>query len=907
MEKKKKITYSLLGLAAVVVLGVVIFFGVHFYKKLTTEVTSVYHAIPGNSYALVEVDKPSVFWGKMKNQLIYHELNDIQKIREYTHRIDFLDSLLNKNEAFRAWVEKGKLVLSLHYRGSDRFSLLGLLQLSTTRQADEVVGLIKEHATVVSIGEHPYPQYKATINDSNVFYFSVPEGILMASYDAALLSQSVEFLKSGRHILTDAEFRSVYQVKGNNEDAHIFFNHKGFHRFLASYAAPDQVGAIQNWSGFAGWSELDLNLTPRGLWFSGYTSLNDSSRNFLSVFHNQKADEIRLSSVVSSRTAAIQYFGLDDFASFYQKYQSFRVDQPKLEKYTSNFKDEYDLDIEDYFISWIDNEFARVTAKSAGEKYYHYAVFSSRDAREARQSLRKISDAINTKKKNTLDTLTYKGYPIGQINDPYLLEMFFGNMFAQFRNPYYTVIDDFVFFAQSHNAIKTAITEYTLENTLQANKQYKSFLNNMAGQANVYYYYNLQYALEYFLDHVSPSMKAFMQDDMNEIKNIPLGGFQYRYQDEKIYTNFYLGADTTNYQQSLVSGWKTALDAEIARKPQFVIDHTNDQKKIVVFDRLKQMYLINLNGQIEWKIQLKELPAGELELVDIYNNDKYQYLFSTPSYIYCVALDGNFVDGYPFRTASSNTNAVAVFDYKQNSSYRYLVAGEDQTIYNYNKEGKPVVGWQFPQVDHLVTTKVQRLLIENKDFIIIADTAGNVRFLNRRGEERIVPQPAFTNDPATPFYPAQIRDNAGMITTDKDGRVIFIDKEGQVEKIVLNEFDVGYSFAFTDFNGDGAKDFLYLSNRYFYAYDQNWEIISTYELAYDMQPGIQALTLNGSNMLLARTADHRLVHLLMDDARLLNETPVSMFPVISYVNPTENKRNIVLSDGKRLESILLNE
>ena len=42
------------------------------------------------------------------------------------------------------------------------------------------------------------------------------------------------------------------------------------------------------------------------------------------------------------------------------------------------------------------------------------------------------------------------------------------------------------------------------------------------------------------------------------------------------------------------------------------------------------------------------------------------------------------------------TNSVSVLDYDKNKDYRFLIAGNDNKIHNYNVLGKGVSGWIYP-------------------------------------------------------------------------------------------------------------------------------------------------------------------------------------------------------------------
>ncbi|MCF8331441.1 MAG: DUF3352 domain-containing protein [Bacteroidales bacterium] len=905
--KNKKVTKNLLiGLLVLIILIPGGYFGVRYYKKLTQGVTPVYHAVPVNSSAVIELKHPGNFWEYLKNQNIAKQLQDITEIDRFFKKTDYLDSLLKQDEDFKRWVQKKPLLLSLHYRGGDHFSYLGLLQLSNTRQEKKVIDFIGKHSKISKTGDEPYTYYKAEINDSLKFYFSVPEGILIASMDRDLLQQSLTFLKKEQHILTIAEFRKVYKARGKDVEANVFFNHRGLHRYLSRLAGDDYVTAFSNWSNYAGWAEADLMMSDDGLWFSGNTLVNDTAKHYLKIFKDQNPGNIKMTDILPARTALLSYYSYDDFNTFYPKYKQKLDKADEQKKYVTNFNAKYDLNLNEYFLSWIDDEFARCVVSDPQGKYYNYAIVRARDTKEAKQSLDKISGAIRNTDRVETDTMNYRGVEIGHLKNPYLLRMFLGKKFDVFKQPYYTILDEYVVFSGSKKAAQYAINQYMLENTLNNNKQYLAFADKIAGQANIYLYYNLRYGKDFLASRLDVKARSFLLNNTDEINDIPLGGFQYQYQGDKIYTNFYFKSDTARREVS--SGWQLALEAPLACKPEFVVDHYTKQKKIVAFDKQKQMYLININGKIEWKIRLKELPVGGVEMIDYYNNGKYQYLFNTPSYVYCIALNGKHVEGFPFQTDVISRNPLSAFDYKNTSDYRILMAGKDKYIYNYRKDGSQVEGWQKYQSDHLVLAKIQRIVLDNKDFIIVADTAGGVHFLSRRGVKRIVPQPAFTNNSKIPFYKLTTDGKQVMMTTDKDGRIIFIDKEGKVDKFILNEFSPNFEFEFADYDRDGKRDFIFLDNNSLYVYNQDYQIIEKREFDFEVLGDIKDIPhTQDSIRLILRKTNQEVVKIKPESLETFKDPVFSQFPVLVYDKSDKRGGNLIISTDKRIESIPLSD
>lgn len=905
MEKKKIIKRTLLGILGVLILGVAGYFGYRYYIKLKAEVRPVYHAVPGNSNALIEINKPAEFWKRFKDNQLHQELNKIPEFEKWFSTINFVDSLTNTNEFISKWTRQEKLLFSLHYRGSGRFSVLGMLQLPNTRQRDRIINYMEKHVAISQLTTEPYKIYRAAINDSTDFFFTVPEGIWIASFDKELLHQSIDFLTSEQHILKLENFKKVYESRGKNVDANFYFNHKGFHRFIAKFAADNRTPDLSNWSDYGGWTELDLLMENEGLWFSGYTKVNDSSNQFLNTFIECPPGKIKMPEILPASTALLSYYGFKDFDSFYNDYKTHQGKKKKRKNYIKNFKNEYGIDLSKHLLAWIDDEMAKSVIKASHDTYYQYAVINSRDAKETVQSLNSLALGISENIDKPLDTSEYRGFTIGKLRDPYIFPMTFGQRFNFLVNPSYTVINSYAVFANSDTALKYMINEYMLNETLKNNAHYKNFSQKIAEQANVYLYYNLRYALDYLMPAFTTDVKEFINENKKHLSDIPYGGYQYKYQNGKIYTNFYIKADTSSVHESNAE-WQTVLDAPLAKAPEFVIDHYKERKKIIAFDIRKQMYMIDRKGNIEWKIKLKELPLGSVELIDYYDNGKYQYLFNTPSYVYCIALNGKTVKNFPFKAENEMTNPLAAFDYKGDKDYRIVAAGSDMKIYNYQKDGEQTSGWEKPSMEYLVKNKIQRIVLDNKDFIIVADTSGSVKYLSRRGVNRISPEPAFTNDPGTKFYKVNREGKEMMMTTDKAGRIILIDKEGKVNKYTLNEFSVQYSFGFSDINNDGNREYIFLDNSSIYIYNREFEIIRKQQFDNKVHPRLNLYSGDGKPRIFLRTKqNNRIIRLEKHSLKPFKKIQFSRHPVMIYQNPPEKAQNMIITKDNIIESVAI--
>ncbi len=908
MDRKRKVIKTLLiSLGTLVAVSAIGYAGVRFYLQLKEEVSPVYHGVPSGSFAILDINAPSIFWSDFQETEPARQLEKVPFFRHIFDVIRLTDSVSSSSDALGACFSGNKMLLSLHYRGGGSFSALGLLQLPNTRQEGAIVAFMEKHAQVEEMGQSPFNSYKATLDDTIMVYFSVPKGIFVASFDRALLEKSLSALDNDRHILSREDFSSVYRSGEEDVQAKIYFNHTGFHRFLAAFATENMPDQLEIWSGYAHWAAMDLRLPHEGMWLSGSAMMDEKKDNYLHVFSGQAPEKMDLQSVLPASTAILNYFSFEDFISFHSNYLQKTGGYDRYKSYVQSFTEKYNINPNDYMLAWVYKEMARNIVQLPGGKYVSCAILRARDSKEALHSLQRMGNAIDKKEGRPSDTVVFRGVDIHRVNDPYLFVNMFGQHFSDISSPWYVVLDDYVVFCSSLEGIEYVINDFLLQNTLAESRFYQEFSPQLTARANAFLYYNLQYAAEYILPLLDDKVRKTVLEHIDHLINIPLGGFQYQVQNGSAFANFYIKADTGITPDASL-GWQLALEEPPAAEPAFISDHRTGQKNIVVFDRNNQMYLVDLKGTIQWKQTIKETPLGPVEVIDYYNNGRNQCLFATRSYIYCIDLNGEMVSGFPLEVDVNNTSPVAAFDYLSDGNYRFIFAGEDNVIRNINKDGNKVRGWYEPEMDKPITGKMQRVVLQGKDFIIAACSEGDARFFNRRGEQRLSPEPAFTNHTQTPFHKAVRNGQEYIMTTDQGGRIIFIDKEGVVEKLELNDFSPEYAFLYDDFTGDGRKDYIFADNGYVFIYDADFNLVFKRQAPPRVQPEIILGNPKGiSPVLVLRSKNDNRVHIIREQEVQdgPEESYFSDFPPLMYYNQVSKELYMILFNGKRIESILL--
>jgi hypothetical protein len=165
-------------------------------------------------------------------------------------------------------------------------------------------------------------------------------------------------------------------------------------------------------------------------------------------------------------------------------------------------------------------------------------------------------------------------------------------------------------------------------------------------------------------------------------------------------------------------------------------NHRSGTKDILVQDQENTIYLISAGGKVKWYRNLEGKILGGVSQIDSYQNNKFQMVFNTKSKLHVVDILGNEIDGFPIKFSFKASNPVSIFDYDNNKDYRFLIAGDDFKIYNYNIFGTQVSGWIQPELNSGIDRQLKHFAINGLDYILSIQNSGIIKLYNRRGGER---------------------------------------------------------------------------------------------------------------------------------------------------------------------------
>lgn len=673
--------------------------------------------------------------------------------------------------------------------------------------------------------------------DNQTYQLAIMDGIVLFTPSAKLLQQALKsYSKKRGHFSQSRAFENVAKTSGKIVDARIYINYPKLALMLGKIVNPGYQTDLQYIARFAQWTEVDLLLKSKEILLSGYTF--SGKHNLLSQFNRQN----------SVNANAYSLYPFNTNLSLCKSYTDFsKVVSIKL---LSRFKLAYQTDIKE--LIHLSKEVCFVSNAMYPNELPNksWAIIRFNDVFKAEHLLKSLGF-----KSKSYRTIKYSNHLIRSINIPDFLPRIYGKIFSGIQKNYYILLNGYVVFANTPDALIRLIHYYDMGKTLNLNDNFRLFSNDLVTSSNLTFQLHLRGFLNMTPKYLDRKTSQQVIKDKSILDNFQYMTLQFSHEDSLYYTNFVLEYNKA-YKEENLALWKIRLDNPIVGKPYLVKGNRNNKYDIIVFDRGKHMYFINYNGKILWTKKLPGLPISRVYQVDYYKNGKTQYLFNTAHNIFLIDRKGHFVANYPIRIRPAATNGLSLFDYTNRGDYRILLAQADKKIHDFTIKGSPVKGWTYPRMPDIVTQRIYRLIYNHKDYIIITDINNNVKIVSRRGKQRIYLQTRFKKAKNSAYYVNRTNNKGIFLTTDTKGQLVYISESGKITYTSFGEFSPDHYFLYDDFNGNLSKDFIYIDHKKLTVFNRDKKVLFSYTFPSNIDVQPELFSLGSRQKVLGVVASH---------------------------------------------------
>ncbi len=794
-------------------------------QTFSTKQNPAYKAVPQKCPLIIEVKNTEGFYRELKsNQPIIAELKSISEIDGLFSKIGRVYDFVGDHSGIGNLLKGKSVIISINLTGKNQLTSLYLVQMNDENESNSAIETVTADLKLqYSITPKKYENTTVfnARSAEHSFFYACANDIFMVSEDFILIEQAIRQTNS-QNLLNNYEFIELYKTIEENSFANVFINHLTIPQLLAKFVSPEIRKTIGRLAAYSSWSGLDLTVKPSDLEINGFSYTKDSSDHYLNIFRNQEAEKMTIEKAIPANATYFVALNLKNTANYLDQYESYikaNGNYYPREMSLMEFQKKTKTDAIRLFKEIGGTQFAgvytNINKSNPGQNRFFVAeIISETDAKE---KIAKAVSEFGLNGKNGTDNLhteftinSKKSFDIYRLPISNLAESLFGRAFSGINGNYIVLYRKYLIWGDNLPGLKGYLQSLVSEKTLANDSIYQVYVKNSQPKVNFYLYAKVPKVFRLKEVLLKPEISANLSANEEAIRKFSTLSWQFSISGNMIENRINLKYDP-NVKEEPEAIWQLKLEGQLAQKPKLGLNHKDLlNREVVVCDKMNNIYLINKEGNILWKMNIPGEIVSDIHQIDIYQTKRYQYLFNTKTQLYLIDRMGNNVRKFPVFLKSIASNGVSVAEYGKNKEYRFFVAGEDKKVYAFDRDGKLVPKWNFEGSESLVTKPISHYEIDGKDFIVFSDQQ-NTYFLDRQGKSREL-QPAQYNHSGNQMYFIN-EGNPRLISTDQSGKIHIQDFTGQAEIKEVGKFGAGHRFAAVDIDGNGSLEYLFAEGK----------------------------------------------------------------------------------------------
>ena len=815
----------------VILLAAVAFLGKKYYpfhkekpviQTFSTKQNPAFKAVPQKSPLIIEVKDQEGFYNALKgDNPAFAQLKGIKEFENIFSTVSQFKDFVSSRSGISNLLKGKSIIISANPTGKNQFTNLFLIALndkSESGSAPEIVSQELGSAYTITRKTYENTTIFGAKSAELSFFFACNDDVFMVSEDFILIETAIRHSIS-QNLLNNQEFTEAYKTIEENSLANIFINHLTIHQLLSRLVSPEIKKNIGQIASFSNWSALDLSANSSILELNGYSVTRDSSDNYLNIFRNQEPPKLTIEKAIPANASYFVALNLKNASTFLDHYETYIKANGNFyprEMSLIEFQKKTNTNAVKLIKELGGNQFAGVytTINKSNPTQNRFFVTDFINTSETKEKLLKAVTEFNKAASAQASTVfvadSKNKFEIYRLPITYMAESLFGRIFSGIDGEYFVLFKKYLIWGDNLPGLKNYLQSLVSEKTMANDSIYKAYTANGQTNPSLSIYAKIPKVFRLKDAMLKPEVSTMLSENEDIIRKFSTFSWQFSVSDNMIKNQIRIKYDP-NIKEEPQAVWQLKLEAPLARKPKMVLNHKDlPNREVIVCDKLNNVYLINKDGLILWTMNIPGEIVSEIHQIDLFQNNKFQYVFNTKTQLYVIDRMGNKVGKFPLTLKSMASNGVSVVDYGKNKEFRFFVAGEDKKIYAFDRWGKLVPNWNFTSSGGPITEPGERYEVGDKDYLLFCDKQ-NTYFLDRQGKSRDI-NPAPFERSGNPVYFLN-KDNPTLISTDRSGKIHILDFTGQAEIKDVSKFGAGHRFAVEDLDGNGSPEYLFAEGK----------------------------------------------------------------------------------------------
>ena len=666
----------------------------------------------------------------VESEVIFN-INNLKNTKEILFRNKTLGSISPS---------KNKILEQLNLLSNKSSNSSGLLSLTSYGKNQTAYTYIRKVNSEDSISEvdvlkGDYQNNKIFIDTTNSkeIYKTVIDDYIISSNKDIVLENIIRDNNISNPV-SDSGLLKIIKGIDLNDPFNIFILSKNSSLSLNNLSDLSSFSDINN-----SWISYDFKYSLEEVKMTGAARINDSVNTKTSILKNIPSSEIKTDKIIPNSFSSFYSFTVSDSERFIFNFQNYL----KGNDFSSENLNFNSLNLINE-INFVEDQ----------EKFLILGITN-------------IDQIDNYFELNEIDNLDN----IRKINLDNALKTVINSFDQEILSAYALILDDYLVITKSVSQMKKIINSNRINDNLSSNPKYTDFKNLKSKKHSFFWVRN-------------NSSGKINQDKNNEIDSeiYPFIGFSLVINQNIALLDFdYSKINNTNEGKDIYTEFFLTFENEIISEPIWIKNHINNEHDFTFQDSENYLYYYSNSGEEYWKKKIPKKIIGDIKQIDAYKNGRVQISFRTEDYFYVLDRNGNEVKDLSFKIDSGViNNPLSIFDYEKNRNYRFLITN-DNTISMFDSKGKKVNGFKPELFESSIIRSPVHIRIDGKDFIIVQLESGDLKILDRRGNDRIKVDQKIQFSKNSIFSYLKT-----FTTTDSEGNLIQIDMNGKLSKKNLN-------------------------------------------------------------------------------------------------------------------------
>ncbi len=250
-------------------------------------------------------------------------------------------------------------------------------------------------------------------------------------------------------------------------------------------------------------------------------------------------------------------------------------------------------------------------------------------------------------------------------------------------------------------------------------------------------------------------------------------------------------------------------------------DHIRGGASLFLYDNQGNYELVSQAGNLLFAGTLDGAIIGDVQIIDIFDNDKLQLLFHTTKQVYVLALNGEMVTGFPYTAEHEITTGINSF--RWSNTFRCIFGTEKGEIIMLNQKGGEL---------NIVQASTEKLT----QSVFALNIAGNLRawFIDENNNTGL----AYLE---TPARAEQLAKNSAQLHVKKGSEILSFIQEGKQVNLIPSSSMQSRAFAEGDILAHDANSILIKNGNQVSFYDYSGNLMATQAVAFNEIGGAQRL------------------------------------------------------------------